>query len=207
MRCGWVAIAIVLLIAGANSAPASEPVLSIEIGATKHSFTRKQLLESPFVTEIDVTRDATYKRPMRYHAIAIGRLLAGMDLPKDQVLEAVATDGFIGMLPAESGLAPWRRRGPSLPRHRAHRCALAAVGREDRECWAFLRRLDDARGVRNPHRAMAVSGGGDPQRGFSGKALARAERRPFAAGRRPHSRRTNPFRDPVSRLSSAQRGR
>src|SRR4029077_85105 len=90
MRCSWAAIAslglcaIVLLIAGASSARASEPVLSIEIGATKHSFTRKQLLESPFVTEIDVTRDATYKRPMRYHAIAMGRLLAGIDLPKDQ---------------------------------------------------------------------------------------------------------------------------
>jgi mono/diheme cytochrome c family protein len=116
MRCGWVAIAslvgraglcaIVLLIARASSARASEPELSIEIGATKHSFTRKQLLESPFVTEIDVTRDATYKRPMRYHAIAIGRLLAGMDLPKDQVLEAVATDGFIGMLPADLVLHP-----------------------------------------------------------------------------------------------------
>ena len=116
MRCGWLSIARLVGLAGicasvllgpsAGSARASEPVLTIELGAGKHSFTRKQLLESPFVTQIDVTRDATYKRPMHYHAIAMDRLLAGMDLPKDEVLEAVAADGFIGMLPAELILHP-----------------------------------------------------------------------------------------------------
>lgn len=116
MRFGWVAIArraagaalcaMLLLTAGANRASASEPVLIIEIGAAKHSFTRKQLLEMPFVIEIDVARDATYKRPMHYHAIPMDRLLAGMDLPTDQILEAVATDGFIGMLPADLVLRP-----------------------------------------------------------------------------------------------------
>jgi mono/diheme cytochrome c family protein len=109
MRFGWVAAALcamVVFTASANRASASEPVLSIEIGAAKHNFTRTQLLDSPWVTQIDVARDESYKRPMHYHAIPMDRLLAGMDLPSDQILEAVAMDGFAGMLPADLALRP-----------------------------------------------------------------------------------------------------
>jgi mono/diheme cytochrome c family protein len=98
--------ALPLVAAGASFAHGSEPALSIEIGATKHSFTRKQLLENPFLTQIDIARDATYKRAMHYSAIPMDRLLAGMDLPTDQILEAVATDGFIGMVPVDLVLHP-----------------------------------------------------------------------------------------------------
>lgn len=98
--------AILIHVAVASNAHADDAVLGIEIGSGKHSFTRKDLLESSLVTNVDVARDATYKRPMRYRAIPLDRLLAGMELPPDQVLEAVATDGFVGMLPVDLVLHP-----------------------------------------------------------------------------------------------------
>jgi mono/diheme cytochrome c family protein len=84
----------------------SEAVLTIEIGGEKRIVTRDELLKSPSAVDIDVPRDATYKRAMHYRAVPLERLLAGLDLPRDQVLEAVATDGFVGMLPADLVLHP-----------------------------------------------------------------------------------------------------
>jgi mono/diheme cytochrome c family protein len=52
-------------------------------------------------TEIDVPSDVSYGRAMHYRAISLDDLLAGMDLPGEQILEAVATDGFVAALPAE----------------------------------------------------------------------------------------------------------
>ncbi len=87
-------------------AGASEPILTLEIGGTARSFTREQLLKNPDAVGIDVAHDNAYGRTMRYRAIPMDRLLAGVDLPQGQVLEAVASDGFIGMLPLDLVLHP-----------------------------------------------------------------------------------------------------
>ena len=95
------------LVALASSfARASEPVLAIDIGGVTRSFTREQLLKNPETMEIDVVRDNAYGRRVHYRAIALDRLLAGLDLPRDQILEAVASDGFIGLLPVDLVLHP-----------------------------------------------------------------------------------------------------
>jgi mono/diheme cytochrome c family protein len=85
---------------------ASEPTLTIDVGGSTRSFTREQLLKHPDAVEIDVARDNAYGRAMHYRAMPLDRLLAGLDLPQDQVLEAVASDGFIGMLPVDLVLRP-----------------------------------------------------------------------------------------------------
>ncbi|MFI5012456.1 MAG: c-type cytochrome [Hyphomicrobiales bacterium] len=76
-------------------------MLMIDVGGTTRRFTREQLLSNPSIAEIDVARDPSYRRAMHYRAAPLERLLAGIDLPRDQVLEAVASDGFVGMLPVD----------------------------------------------------------------------------------------------------------
>jgi mono/diheme cytochrome c family protein len=97
-----------LLAAGLAIAAPDETVLTVDIGGSTRKFTREELLKHPSAVEIDVPRDATYKRAMHYRAVPLERLLAGLDLPRDQVLEAIATDGFVGMLPADLVLHPAR---------------------------------------------------------------------------------------------------
>jgi mono/diheme cytochrome c family protein len=96
----------VLAAMAATLAGASEPVLTIDIGGTTRSFARGQLLKSPEAVEIDVPHDNAYGGTMHYRAIPLDRLLAGVDLPRAQILEAVASDGFIGMLPVDLVLRP-----------------------------------------------------------------------------------------------------
>jgi mono/diheme cytochrome c family protein len=98
---GVVFLSVVLAAGTVTLASASEPVLTIDVGGTTRRFTREQLLRNPSIAEIDVARDSAYRRAMHYRALSLERLLAGIDLPRDQILEAVATDGFVGMLPVD----------------------------------------------------------------------------------------------------------
>ena len=84
----------------------AEPVLTVEVGTTVHTFTRSQLLADPASSEIALPRDSVYGTPMRYRAVPLVHLLQGLDLPRDQVLETVASDGFVGLLPVELVLHP-----------------------------------------------------------------------------------------------------
>ena len=87
-------------------ATAAEPELTVEIGGSVHRFARTELLASPALAEIDVASDVTYRRAMRYRAIPMEKLLSGTDLPRDQILEAVASDGFVATLPVDLLLHP-----------------------------------------------------------------------------------------------------
>ena len=87
-------------------AAADEPVLTIDIAGTQRQLTRTQLLGDPAIATIKVANDIAYGRTMTYRAVPLDRLLAGIDLPHDQVLEAVASDGFVGLLPPDSVLHP-----------------------------------------------------------------------------------------------------
>ena len=93
--------AFALLVSFGSLALADEPKLTLDIGGTQKNLTRAQLLGDPAVVAIDVPDDNAYGRTMHYRAVPLDRLLAGFALPGDQVLEAVASDGFVGLLPAD----------------------------------------------------------------------------------------------------------
>ena len=99
-------VGLALAILTADPAAAGERRLSIEIGGSRQSFTARQLLDSPEAQAIEVPHDATYRRPMHYRAVPLDRLLSGKDLPREQSLEAVAADGFVGLLPVDLILHP-----------------------------------------------------------------------------------------------------
>jgi len=80
---------------------ADEPTITVTVGNDTRSFTRGELLVRRDATTIEVARDVTYRMPMTYRAVPVASLLAGMTLPPDNVIEAVALDGFIAQLPLD----------------------------------------------------------------------------------------------------------
>jgi mono/diheme cytochrome c family protein len=94
-------IVILILASIGPSTGASEARLSLAIGGIARSYSAEELLRDPATVEIEVTRDATYGRAMRYRALPLSVLLRGLTLPPDQVIVAVASDGFIANLPLD----------------------------------------------------------------------------------------------------------
>jgi mono/diheme cytochrome c family protein len=88
-----------LLLLLSSFAHAAEPVLEITVVGKTQSFTREAMLATPGATTIDVARDITYGAPMTYRAVPVASLLAGLTVPTDSVIEAVAEDGFAAQLP------------------------------------------------------------------------------------------------------------
>lgn len=81
---------------------ASEPALTITMGKAKQSLTASVLLANPKAREIEVEKDSAYGKPMHYRAIPIEALLDGAKLSKGEVIEAVAMDGFVALLPLDA---------------------------------------------------------------------------------------------------------
>ena len=82
-------------------ARADEPTITVTVGGDTRSLTRGELLARPDASTIQVTRDVTYRMPMTYRAVPVASLLAGMTLPPDTVIEAVALNGFVAQLPPD----------------------------------------------------------------------------------------------------------
>jgi len=82
-------------------ARADQPTLTITVGNETRSFTRAELLARPDAATIQVARDVGYRGPMTYRAVPVAALLAGMTLPHDSVIEAVALNGFVAQLPPD----------------------------------------------------------------------------------------------------------
>jgi mono/diheme cytochrome c family protein len=82
-------------------AQADEPAITVTVGNDTRSFTRGELLMRQTAATIEVARDVTYRVPMTYRAVPVASLLAGMTLPADSVIEAVALNGFIAQLPPD----------------------------------------------------------------------------------------------------------
>ena len=123
-------------------AQADEPTITIMVGNNERSFTRGELLMRPDVTTIEVARDVTYRMPVTYRAVRVASLLAGMTLPPDSVIEAVALDGFIAQLPPDLVLSAddskaiaWLAIEPARP-------PLATNSRKGHERGAVLHCLD-----------------------------------------------------------------
>lgn len=82
-------------------ARADEPALTITVGSDTRSFTRAELLARPDAATIQVARDVAYRGPMTYRAVPVAALLAGLTVPHDSVIEAVALNGFVAQLPPD----------------------------------------------------------------------------------------------------------
>src|SRR6476620_9174597 len=95
------ALILLYLLLRLGLAHADEPTLTVMAGDHQRSFTRDELLTRPDSRTIKVARDVTYRGAMSYRAVRVASLLAGMTVPPDSVIEAVALDGFIAQLPPD----------------------------------------------------------------------------------------------------------
>ena len=169
-----------------------EPTLTITVGSDTRSFTRGELLARKDAVTIEVARDITYRAPMKYHAVPVASLLAGMALPPDSVLEAVTLDGFIAQLPPDLvlntdearavawlAIEPADRPWPPIPGKDASARPFyivwtgAAVGTIRSEQWPYqMAKLVSQPSPATRWPALAVNSGlpaGDPVR--AGQAL------------------------------------
>lgn len=92
------ALALVFLVSPNASA---DPVLDVAINGQTRHFTRDGLLARSEVTEVEIAHDVAYGKAMRFRAIPLAVLLPGLSTPADNVLEAVAIDGFAAHLPLD----------------------------------------------------------------------------------------------------------
>lgn len=88
-----------LLLSGAGQAAE----LTLELGSGSRRWSSAELLAHPLAQWIEIDEDVSYQRGMRYRAVPLAALLAGVH-PGDH-LQAVALDGFAAELPAAALLA------------------------------------------------------------------------------------------------------
>ena len=79
----------------------AEPVLEVAINGETRHFARDALLARPEVTSVEIADDIAYGKAMRFRAIPLAALLAGLSPPADSVIETVAIDGFAAQLPLD----------------------------------------------------------------------------------------------------------
>jgi mono/diheme cytochrome c family protein len=123
----YIAAVFVLLVSGACFAAGDKPPLTITAGSEKRVLSAVELLSRPDARNITID-DGSYAKTMHYRAVPLAALFAGMNVPPDDAVEAVAADGFVAALPGDLVLkhrkgaaeaflaveppaAPW----PSLP--------------------------------------------------------------------------------------------
>jgi mono/diheme cytochrome c family protein len=93
-------IALVLLLIDPAARGRADPAaLLIELGGEKRQFSTAELLGNPATKTIEIARDVSYGRPMRYQAIPLLNLLHGLPTDTMHTLEARANDGFVSQLP------------------------------------------------------------------------------------------------------------
>ncbi len=80
---------------------ATGPTLTVSADGGVHIFDRDALLARTDVVEITTSRDVAYHTPRTYRAVALAKLLEGVAIPPDAVVEAVAQDGFVTQLPRD----------------------------------------------------------------------------------------------------------
>ncbi|MFZ1414387.1 MAG: c-type cytochrome [Defluviicoccus sp.] len=103
MRCrtllpGLLLISLVLAPAGRG---ASQPSIDIVSDGQTVVLSHTALLQRRDLREIRIPHDPIYKRPMSYRALPLASLLAGLALKAGEVIEVVASDGFVSVLPPE----------------------------------------------------------------------------------------------------------
>jgi mono/diheme cytochrome c family protein len=76
----------------------ADPALDVVIGGGTRHIARDALLVEPDATTVEIADDVSYGKPMSYRAVPLASLLAGLKVPADSVIEAVALDGFAAQL-------------------------------------------------------------------------------------------------------------
>jgi len=80
---------------------------------------RDELLARTDVVEITTSRDVAYRTPRTYRAVALAKLLEGVAIPPDAVVEAAAQDGFVTQLlaiwstPTTTSSRIWQSKSPT----------------------------------------------------------------------------------------------
>ena len=77
---------------------AAGPTLTVSADGGVLIFDRDALLARTDVVEITTSRDVAYRTPRTYRAVALAKLLEGVAIPPDAVVEAAAQDGFVTQL-------------------------------------------------------------------------------------------------------------
>ena len=90
---------LLIFVSRASWGQTDTPILQIQIGADRRQFSIAELLASPAMRSLAIDRDASYSRPMRYHAVPLLDLLRGLPTTEINTLEARAKDGFVSQLP------------------------------------------------------------------------------------------------------------
>ncbi len=90
--------ALVFLMSAGASADA---VLDVAIGGETRQFARDTLLARPDATSVEIAHDIAYGKAMRFRAVPLAALLAGLNAPADSVIETIALDGFAAQLPLD----------------------------------------------------------------------------------------------------------
>jgi hypothetical protein len=90
-----------LLVSAPAGWGASQPAIEIVFGDRTVMLPRSELLQRADLTEIRIPRDPTYKQPMSYRALPLVSLLRDLPLKPDKVIEVVATDNFVTLLPPD----------------------------------------------------------------------------------------------------------
>src|SRR3984957_4053514 len=80
---------------------AAGPTLTVSADGGVHTFDRDELLARTDVVEITTSRDVAYRTPRTYRAVALAKLLEGIAIPTDAVVEVAAQDGFVTQLPRD----------------------------------------------------------------------------------------------------------
>jgi hypothetical protein len=89
-----------LLVSAPSGWGASQPAIEIVLRDRTVMLPRSELLQRADLTEIRIPRDPTDKQPMSYHPLPLVSLLRGLPLEPDEVIEVVATDDFVTLLPS-----------------------------------------------------------------------------------------------------------
>src|SRR4030088_2727138 len=74
---------------------AAGPTLTVSADDGVHTFDRNALLARTDVVEITTSRDVAYRTPRTYRAVALTKLLEGVAIPPDAVVEAASPDGVV----------------------------------------------------------------------------------------------------------------
>ena len=97
----WFSIIAMSLLCLVSFGAAADPVLHVAIGGETRHFARDALLARPDVVSVEIADDVAYGKAMRFRAIPLAALLAGLSPPADSVIETVALDGFAAQLPLD----------------------------------------------------------------------------------------------------------
>jgi mono/diheme cytochrome c family protein len=72
--------------------------LSVTLDGRTFHFSAEELLANPAVRSVEIPRDPAYQRPMRYRAIPLTTLVAGLSKDSVDTIEARASDGFVAQI-------------------------------------------------------------------------------------------------------------